>query len=249
MHRFLLVFATASLIGGAPIDTLPARESSITLRDDARERNIPLELYFPAPSTPCSATQPCPVAFLSPGYGLPHTAYAFIAATLNDLGYLVVAIQNQLPSDPPLPTHGNLRETRAPSWIQGAQNIRFARSELVRSHPQFDWQHPVLVGHSNGGDISAWLAQESPGLAATLITLDHRRMPLPRDGTTKVLSIRAGDFPADDGVLPESGACIVTLDDARHNDMHDGGSDELRHRISHLIGAFLRNGSCPDSGA
>lgn len=245
MRRVLPTLAATLLVG---CTALPPLESSITLHDSARERDVPLELYFPATSTPCSAAQPCPVAFLSPGYGLPHTAYSFIAATLNDLGYLVVAIRNQLPSDPPIPAGGNPRETRAPFWAQGAQNIRFARSELVRLHPQWDWQHLVLIGHSNGGDISAWLAQESPELTAALITLDHRRMPLPRDGATKVLSIRAGDFPADEGVLPESGACIVTLADARHNDMHDGGSDELRHRISHLIQTFLRNDACPRNG-
>ncbi len=245
MRSFLPGFAIALLVGCASPGKLPIRESAITLHDGTRQRDIPVQLYFPARSAPCSAARPCPVAFLSPGYGLPHTAYSFIADALNDLGYLVVAIQNQLPSDPPLATSGNLQELRAPSWAQGAENIRFARSELSRSHPQFDWRRLVLIGHSNGGDISAWLARESPERAATLITLDHRRMPLPRDGATNVLSIRAGDFPADAGVLPASGACIVTLGYARHNDMHDGGSAELRHDVSALIKAFLRDGSCP----
>lgn len=249
MHRFLPVIAIALLMGCASTTKPPRHQSAITLHDGTRQRDIPVALYFPAPSTPCPAAQPCPVAFLSPGHGLAHTAYSFIAHTLNGLGYLVVAIQNQLPSDPPLPTGGNLREVRAPFWAQGAQNIRFARSELARSHPQFDWQRPVLIGHSNGGDISAWLVHESPGSATTLITLDHRRMPLPRDGATRMLSIRAGDFAADEGVLPDAGACLITLDHARHNDMHDGGSAELRHAISRLIETFLRDGACPDNGA
>lgn len=245
MRRVLPILMLALLLTGcASIDTAPSRQSSITLHDKTRDRDIPIELYFPAAPADCSTAKPCLVAFLSPGYGMPHTAYSFIASTLNDQGYLVVAIQNQSPNDPPLPSQGNLRKARTPSWAQSAQNIHFVRNQLTHSHPQFAWHHLVLIGHSNGGDISTWFAHESPEWVTSLITLDHRRMPLPRNGAIKVLSIRAGDFPADEGVLPESDACIVTLDYARHNDMHDGGSNELRQDISRIVADFMRGNVC-----
>lgn len=83
-----------------------------------------------------------------------HKDYSFIASALNELGYLVLAIKNQLPSDPPMAKSGDLFKLRSPFWEQGAENIRFAQIALSQSHPQFDWQNPVLIGHSNGGDIS-----------------------------------------------------------------------------------------------
>ena len=75
------------------------------------------------------------------------------------------------------------------------------RDTLSRTYTGFDWSHLTLVGHSNGGDISALAVHEWPSLATTLVTLDNRRYPLPRD-QIRVLSIRGSDFDADAGVLP-----------------------------------------------
>ncbi len=192
---------------------------------------------------------------VSPGYGIGHTDYSFIASALADQGYLTVAIQHELPSDPPLPTRGDLFAARTPAWRRGAQNLRFVHDTLQRSYPGFAWDRLVLIGHSNGGDIAAWLARESPGFASTLITLDNRRMPLPRSAPPRVLSIRAGDFAADAGVLPHkqtlaaSGSCIIKIDDARHNDMHDGGPAALRDAIVQDISHFLGQGECGNGGA
>jgi hypothetical protein len=128
--------------------------------------------------------------------------------------------------------------------------LRFVRKSLRRSHPNFDWEDPVLIGHSNGGDISAWLAQESPMFAGSVVTLDNRRVPLPRGSSPRVLSIRGSDFQADAGVLPtdeeleSSGSCVVKINDARHNDMQDDGPIDLKNAIARYLVTFLDGGTC-----
>jgi len=252
----LIALALVPLFGCATASGQTSKhQESLMLIDTARQRPVPIELYFPTDTGHCTSKHPCPVAFISAGYGVSHKNYSFVASSLNRLGYLAVSVQHELPSDPPLSKTGDLVTVRTPAWKRGAENLRFVRESLSRSHPQYDWEHLVLIGSSMGGDISSWLARESPSFAAVLITLDHRRVPLPRGTSPRALSIRASDFEADAGVLPtaeeqrQSGTCIVKIDGARHNDMHDGGSAELKDRISSFIARFLRDGSCGDAGA
>ena len=222
---------------------------SSELWDASRERQVPIALYFPAQPRNCTHARPCPVAFVSSGYGLLNTDYSFISNALAKSGYLVVAIQHDLPSDPALSKSGDLFASRMPAWKRGAENIHFVRDTLARKYPMFDWPHLVLVGHSNGGDISALALRESPTLATTLVTLDNRRYPLPRNPSINVLSIRGSDFEADAGVLPtaqekNAGTCIAVIPGSRHNDMNDHGPTELQSRISMLILQFLKDGRC-----
>lgn len=219
------------------------------LWDASRERPVPIALYFPAQPHNCTHARPCPVAFVSPGYGLLNTDYSFISNALAKSGYLVVAIQHDLHSDPALSKSGDLFASRMPAWKRGSENIHFVRDTLSGKYRQFDWSRLVLVGHSNGGDISALALRESPTLAGTLVTLDNRRYPLPRNPSINVLSIRGSDFEADAGVLPtaqakNAGTCITTISGSRHNDMNDHGSTELQSKISTLILQFLKDGRC-----
>ena len=66
---------------------------SSELWDASRERQVPIALYFPAQPRNCTHARPCPVAFVSSGYGLLNTDYSFISNALAKSGYLVVAIQ------------------------------------------------------------------------------------------------------------------------------------------------------------
>lgn len=231
--------------------TLPDPQS-LDLYDGARDRPVAVELRFPAGHDACMPTRPCPVVFISPGYGLSHTAYSFIAEALAGRGTLAVSIQHELPSDPALATGGDPMTVRMPMWRRGADNLRFVKAALMQRYPGYAWADLQLIGHSNGGDISALALRQSPGLATTLVTLDSRRYPLPREASIRLLSIRGSDFEADPGVLPgaqeqaASGACIVEIADSRHNDMHDGGPDWLRTRITALIGRFLHARRCGD---
>jgi pimeloyl-ACP methyl ester carboxylesterase len=248
--RLVAIAALAILTG---CTTTAAQKSLSTkpveLWDASRDRQIPIELYFPAQQQNCARKSPCPVAFLSQGYGLRHTDYSFIANALSGSGYLVVAIQHDLPSDPAIANTGDLFANRTPMWQRGARNLRFVRDTLSITYTEFDWSNLVLVGHSNGGDLSALALRESPTLAATLVTLDNRRFPLPRTPSIRVLSIRGSDFAADAGVLPtaqEMGTdtCITTITDSRHNDMNDHGPADLQSKINALILQFLKDGRC-----
>ncbi len=220
------------------------------LYDAARDRCIPLAISLPGGSIQCQPEAKCPVAFVSAGYGVSHNHYRFIAQELNLLGYLVVAIGHELPQDPPLEVTGHLFQTRSENWQRGAQTLRFVRSQMQPKYPGYDFDHLLLLGHSNGGDISSWLAAKQPPYVSTLITLDHRRVPLPRDHAIQVLSIRAGDFPADAGVLPSPAEqqqfpiCLVRLAKAQHNQMEDDGPMWLKTTIQDLIRGYLTGTDC-----
>ena len=218
--------------------------------DSSRERHIPIEMSYPIQAEVCKAESPCPVAFISAGYGVSHSNYQFITSLFKQKGYMVVAIGHELPNDPPLSVSGNLYETRSENWSRGALTLDFIRNNLKSRFKNYDFDNLTLVGHSNGGDISAWLANEGKDYIQDIITLDHRRVPLPRRGDVKVLSIRASDFPADKGVLPTAseqqnfGSCVVTIPKARHNDMEDAGPEWLKTKINVLIAGFLEENSC-----
>lgn len=193
------------------------------------------------------------MAFVSPGYGVPHTSYSFLADALTEIGYLVVAIQHDLPADQPPSTTGDLVTARTPIWKRGAENLRYVRSTLSQKYSGYDWPNLTIIGHSNGGDLSALALRDDPGFARTLVTLDNRRSPLPRDSSIKVLSIRGSDFEADPGVLPtqeeqrSSGTiCITEIAGSRHDNMQDEGPAELKARITALVVGFLQDGRCGD---
>lgn len=218
--------------------------------DATRDRRVPVALYSAARA--CTTADPCRVAFLSPGYGLAHTNYSFLAEALSRAGYLVIAIQPVLPTDPPLARTGSLFDARLPAWKQGADTLGFVRKTLQPRYPDHDWSRLVLIGHSHGGDISALAAAQSPERVDTLITLDHRRYPLPRHPSLRVLSLRGSDFAADPGVLPAPeepaglGICIERIAGAQHDDMHDGGPAWLLQEISGRVERFLREGRCAE---
>lgn len=218
--------------------------------DKTRDRKIPVEISYPTQKYQCTDSNKCPVSFISAGYGVSHSKYVFLTRLLNELGYMTVSIAHELPQDPPLSTQGNLYESRRENWLRGADTLDFLQKQLVNQHSNYDFNSLVLVGHSNGGDISAWLANEGKAYIKTVITLDNRRVPLPRNSNIQVLSIRGSDFPADSGVLPTSqekatySMCIVKIHNSRHNDMSDYGPEWLKSKITNIIDAFLLGGTC-----
>jgi pimeloyl-ACP methyl ester carboxylesterase len=219
------------------------------LHDTQTQRDIPIHISYPQDTSVCSSKSPCPVALLSSGYGVAYDNYKFISNTLNGAGYLVVAVQHELPGDPPLAVHGDLYTARSENWQRGANSLEFVRTELQQRMPKYNFASIILVGHSNGGDISAWYINSGLASVKQLITLDHRRVPLPRLETVAVLSIRGSDFPADDGVLyttaelKQFDVCIVQVADAKHNDMTDFGPDWLKNTLSKIIRGFTA-GDC-----
>lgn len=216
------------------------RTDSLKLFDTLRSRLIPVALYMPQ-----SATAPLKLAVLSHGYEGSNKAYSFIAHNLVAHGYLVASIQHELPTDEPLPMTGKPYEVRMSNWKRGSENIHFVIEALKKQRNDLDAKHVLLIGHSNGGDMSMLFAQQYSTLVSQVISLDNRRMPLPRVRTPRILSIRSSDQIADQGVLPTVeeqrafGIQIVQLPATIHNDMWDGATQGQKQEINRVISAFI----------
>lgn len=216
------------------------RTDSLKLFDTLRSRLIPVALYMPQ-----TVIAPLKLAVLSHGYEGSNKAYSFIAHNLVAHGYLVASIQHELPTDEPLPLTGKPYEVRMPNWQRGSENIHFVIKALKKQRPDLDATHVLLIGHSNGGDMTMLFAQQYPTLVSQVISLDNRRMPLPRVRTPRILSIRSSDQVADKGVLPTVeeqrafGIQIVQLPATIHNDMWDGATRSQKQEINQVISAFI----------
>ena len=82
-------------------------------------------------------------------------------------------------------------------------------------------------------------AQNHPESISKVISLDSLRYPFPTGENIAVLSLRAIDTKADEGVLPTTGATIIELKDAKHIDLSDRGEKTLKKEIVGLISTFL----------
>jgi hypothetical protein len=198
--------------------------------------------------------KPLPVAIVSHGNTVKNTEYAFIANVLAARGYLVASIQHDLASDAPLVTkEGSLYVGRLEVYERGEQNILFAINELKKLEPDADYDHLTLVGHSNGGDISMFFAQQNPGLVTRLVTLDNLRVPFVTSGLTKILSFRSKDWTPDPGVVPDAkvakqaGIDIVRTD-AQHTQMSDRGPNSVKEAIQQTLDKFLNDDSSSKLG-
>src|SRR5437868_2816662 len=123
-----------------------------------------------------------PVAIISNGNTVKNTEYSFLANVFAARGYLVASIQHDLPTDAPLMTNeGSLYVGRLKVYERGEANILFAVDQLKKMQPNADFDHLTLVGHSNGGDISMFFAQQHPELVRRVVTLDNLRVPFVTD--------------------------------------------------------------------
>lgn len=71
-------------------------------------------------------------------------------------------------------------------YEKGEANILFAIQQLKKLHPNADYGHISLVGHSNGGDTSMYFAQQHPELVSKVITLDNLRVPFVLSSKLKI---------------------------------------------------------------
>ena len=76
---------------------------------------------------------------------------------------------------------------------------------------------------------------------ARVVSIDSLRYPFPTKDKIPLLGLRAMDTKPDDGVLPKQGAKIVSIKNAKHNDMHDVASDEVKRNILNEIFDFFKN--------
>jgi predicted peptidase len=220
---------------------------TLKLFDQSRQREIPIAIYKPK----TNIIEKQKVVIFSHGYGQnkggDYLAYSYLTEFLASKGYFVVSIQHELATDSLLPLTGNPQIVRRPFWERGTDNILFVIKELQKTNPDLDYKHITLIGHSNGGDMTALFPQKYPNVVEKIITLDNRRMLLPKTKKVKVYSLRSSDQLADEGVLPTEGEVkkyrmkIVKLANTTHNEMDDNANNEQRKEIQNYTITFLNN--------
>jgi pimeloyl-ACP methyl ester carboxylesterase len=222
------------------------QQDTLTLFDQVRHRSIPIAIHTLEGDT----RQAVPVVIISHGYNEnkagTYLRFSSLAEYLVIHGYAVVSIQHELPTDPPLPMQGNLRQQRSPNWERGVENISHVLEELQALRPRFALDHVSLIGHSNGGDISILFAERHPDRVGMVISLDNLRMPLPRVSKPRIASLRAMDTRADAGVLPTAeeqrrfGIEVIDMHGFKHVDFNDRASPDQRRRMNTEILRLLQ---------
>ncbi|MDR2207196.1 MAG: alpha/beta hydrolase [Flavobacteriaceae bacterium] len=226
-------------------DSVNLVEYDFTLFDNHRNRPIPIHIYDDKTSDDNKK-----VVIFNHGYGFnrgeSYKTYSKLYRFLASNGYFVISIQHELPTDDLLAMDGNLYETRMPNWQKGVKNIEFVLAECKKIYQHLDWKNVSLIGHSNGGDMAMLFITEHPELIKNAVSLDNRRVPIPRISEPRILSLRGTDFPADFGVIPTAdeqtkyGIEIVYLADIQHSDMDDKGTQKQSEEIKLQIIRFLR---------
>ncbi|MBI1837063.1 MAG: alpha/beta hydrolase [Flavobacteriia bacterium] len=183
------------------------------LFDSIRNRDIPIIVYHPQKK---DATTFEKLVIINHGYGFnnpnSYLGYSFIANYLASKGYFVVSIQHELPTDDSLVLEGeNIKELRMPNWERGVQNIEFVINSVRSEYHFIDSSEVTIIGHSNGGDMAMLFATKYPNKVAKVISLDNRRMPIPRTNHPQILSIRSSDQKAGNNASPEKKAEILYL--------------------------------------
>lgn len=220
---------------------------TLTYIDQSRNRKIPVAIYQPKNKKQLNNI---PIIF-SHGYGENKGgdylyAYTYLTEFLVSKGYFVVSIQHELPTDELLAMTGNIKETRKPNWERGAQNIYFVLQEIKKNYPQLQYNELSLIGHSNGGDMTVLFTHKYPELANKIISMDNRRMELPRTAKPRIYSLRSNDYPADENVLPsdeEAKKYNITIDftDINHSNMDNDATEKERKYLTKKILEYLKN--------
>lgn len=223
------------------------RVDTMTVMDATRGRMIPVAIYI-RPDLEGAQARMMPV-ILNHGYdenrGQAYLGYSYLANSLAEAGYFVVSIQHEQQGDSMLPMTPPFRETRRSNWERGASNIFSVLLWLREKYPLHYYPKLTLIGHSNGGDIAALFTSIHPELVHKLITLDNRRMPLPRTSEPRIYSLRSSDMPADEDVIPSnvSGVTenvrLVFLKRCPHSKMADSGNRRQRKMIVRYVIEFL----------
>jgi alpha/beta hydrolase fold len=256
MKRGIAVLACLCALTGAvyfAISKWGIQHETLNLFDAARQRPVAVDLAVRTDyeMKANAGYWKLPVAIISNGNTVKNTEYSFLANVFAARGYLVASIQQDLPTDPPLMTKVGLPYVgRRGVYEKGEANILFVLGQLKELHPNADYDHLTLVGHSNGGDIAMYCAKQHPELVSKVITLDNLRVPFVLSDKLKILSFRSKDpdFQTDPGVLPTPAQATTDGIDIiktqfRHTDMSDRGPYSVKHRIQATLDKFLSDGS------
>jgi len=252
MKRALAILACLCLLAGGEyfaISTWAIRHETLNLFDTTRQRPVSVDVAvrWDYEMKADNGLWKLPLAIISNGNTVRNTEYSFLADVLAARGYLVASIQQDLPSDPPLMTKVGMPYVgRRGVYLRCEANILFVLDELQKRQPNADYGHITLVGHSNGGDVSMYVAKQHPELVSKVITLDNLRVPFVLSDHLKILSFRSKDpnFKTDPGVLPALGAkdsdnVDIVNTGALHTQLSDRGPASVKERIQATLDKFL----------
>lgn len=238
--RLLLFILSLALLCNCTNSNLVISKSKI-VQDTLRSRGIPIEIYTDL----SAAKHKEKLVIISAGYGSSNTEYSYIAKDLAAKSYLVICIQHEIQTDEMLPSGEDVYTLRLPNWREGVKSLQAVITYVKQKYPNIRTDDLHLIGHSNGGDISVLFAREYPLMVKTCISLDHRRMPIPKSSGVGMLTIRADEFEADEGVIPDEvdlvkyGIEVINLQNVGHNYMRDNGTMETKNFIAAKISSFI----------
>ncbi len=259
MKRALAIFACLWVLAGGEyvaISKWAIRHETLNLFDTIRQRPVSVDLAVRRDyeMRANNGLWKLPIAIISNGNTVKNTEYSFLANVFAARGYMVASIQQDLPSDPPLVTKVGLPYVgRRSVYLRCEANILFVLGQLQKRQPNADYSHLTLVGHSNGGDVSMYVAKQHPELVSKVITLDNLRVPFVLSSRLKILSFRSKDpnFRTDPGVLPtpaqaKADAIDIINTGALHTDLSDRGPDAVKEKIQAALGKFLGDAASSD---
>lgn len=228
------------------------RRETLALHDDARNRDVPVELSISRRAELKAmflGIKPR-VAIVNHGNTVKNTEYSFVGDVLATQGYLVAAIQHDLPGDPPLSMQGFPFVGRLPSYQRGEKNILFAINEIKKVYPDPDFKTVTMFGHSQGGDIAMYFAGQHPDLVNKVVTLDNIRVPILMSGKARILSFRSNNFKPDPGVVPdeqtaEAAGVEVVRTEFQHDHFRDSGPDTVKEKVQEVLARFLAEDKPP----
>lgn len=101
------------------------------------------------------------------------------------------------------------------------------------------------MGHSNGGNMTVLFAAKYPCLVEVALSMDHRRMVMPRVRQPRLCTLKGGD-EADEGVLPgteeqeRTRIRMIRLEGVIHSGMEGKGTEKQHGLINRHVLDFIR---------
>lgn len=157
-----------------------------------------------------------PTIVFGPGYQrqedlqkeeLVYKRYTYLAEYFTAKGYAFVSIQHDVFGDvdglEKVDPNTIQDEARRHLYIRGEANILFTLAQLEQQNLPLRLDNLILSGHSNGGDIAKYFANQHPDLVHCVILFDARRARLRSASPLSVLMFEADDTTTDVGVIAE----------------------------------------------
>lgn len=136
-----------------------------------------------------------------------YKCYTYLAKYFTKKGYAFITIQNDILGDDDgletLDPKAIQDEARRHLYMRGESNILFVIKSLKRiKNISLKLNKLIFSGHSNGGDIVKYFANNHPKLTQNLILFDARRAKLKLKTKLHVLMFEADDTTTDLEVIP-----------------------------------------------